>query len=184
MDRFLIVLVNGVLSQAELITILSKSSTNFQIIEKNETFVILKTENKDELVKLFYNGNSKIETTNTGAVVTGILTATTNAKVGDHIALDHAATGGTVNATHFSGNITGTAATFTTVSIAGTITHEDVTNVDSVGIVTGGLGVRVLAGGIQAVGFYTGLSASGVATLGGNVSVGGRIAFGAGAAKG
>ena len=36
MDRFLIVLVNGVLSQAELITILSKSSTNFQIIEKNE----------------------------------------------------------------------------------------------------------------------------------------------------
>ena len=52
MDRFLIVLVNGVLSQAELITILSKSSTNFQIIEKNETFVILKTENKDELVKL------------------------------------------------------------------------------------------------------------------------------------
>ena len=104
---------------------------------------------KDESVKLFYNGNSKIETTNTGAVVTGILTATTNAKVGDHIALDHAATGGTVSATHFSGNITGTAATFTTVSVAGTITHEDVTNVDSVGIVTAGAGFRATTGGIQ-----------------------------------
>ena len=100
-----------------------------------------------------------------GTVVTGVCTADTFK--GD-----------------FSGNIVGTAATFTTVSIAGTITHEDVTNVDSVGIVTGGLGVRVLSGGIQAVGFYTGLSASGVATLGGNVSVGGSIAFGDGLAKG
>ena len=52
MDKFLIVLVNGLLSQAELITMLSKSSTNSQIIERNETFVILETENKDELVKL------------------------------------------------------------------------------------------------------------------------------------
>ena len=52
MDRFLIVLVNGLLSQAELITMLSKSGTNSQIIERNETFVILETEIKDELVKL------------------------------------------------------------------------------------------------------------------------------------
>ena len=100
-----------------------------------------------------------------GTVVTGVCTADTFK--GD-----------------FSGNIVGTAATFTTVSISGTMTHEDVTNVDSVGIVTGGLGVRVLSGGIQAVGFYTGLSASGVATLGGNVSVGGSISFGDGLAKG
>ena len=52
MDRFLIILVNGLLSQAELITMLSKSGTNSQIIERNETFVILETENKDELVNV------------------------------------------------------------------------------------------------------------------------------------
>ena len=34
------------------------------------------------------------------------------------------------------------------VSIGGTLTYEDVTNVDSVGIVTAGLGLRVTAGGI------------------------------------
>jgi len=53
---------------------------------------------------------------------------------------------GIVTATTFSGNITGTAATFTTVSIGGTLTYEDVTNVDSVGVVTARQGIRVGAG--------------------------------------
>ena len=45
------------------------------------------------------------------------------------------------------GNVTGVAATFTgSVSIAGTLTYEDVTNVDSVGLVTARSGVRVDAG--------------------------------------
>ena len=71
-----------------------------------------------------------------GAVVTGIITATT-----------------------FSGNITGVAATFTgNVSIAGTLTYEDVTNVDSVGLVTARSGVRVTDGGLVVT--------SGVSTLG------------------
>jgi len=61
-----------------------------------------------------------------GAVVTGVITATT-----------------------FSGNFTGVAATFTgNVSIAGTLTYEDVTNVDSVGLVTARSGVRVTDGGL------------------------------------
>jgi len=56
---------------------------------------------------------------------------------------------GVVTATTFSGNITGTAATFTgNVSIAGTLTYEDVTNVDSVGIITARTGVRIDAGGL------------------------------------
>ena len=142
--------------------IISGSTLSLQNQAKNETLAEFA---ENAAADLYYDNTKRIETTNTGAVVTGILTATTNAKVGDYIALDHAATGGTVTATHFSGNITGTAATFTTVSVAGTITHEDVTNVDSVGIVTGGLGVRVLSGGIQAVGFYTGFNAAGVATF-------------------
>lgn len=49
-----------------------------------------------------------------------------------------------LSAPTFSGNITGTAATFTgNVSIAGTLTYEDVTNVDSIGIVTARSGAHV-----------------------------------------
>ena len=38
------------------------------------------------------------------------------------------------------------------VSIGGTLTYEDVTNIDSVGIITAQAGIKVLAGGINAVG--------------------------------
>ena len=56
-----------------------------------------------------------------GVIVTGIATATT-----------------------FDGNITGTTGTFTgNVSIAGTLTYDDVTRIDSVGIVTAGGGLFV-----------------------------------------
>ena len=47
------------------------------------------------------------------------------------------------------------------VSIAGTLTYEDVTNVDSIGIVTARTGIQVLAGGINAVGVVTATSFSG-----------------------
>jgi hypothetical protein len=53
-------------------------------------------------------------------------------------------------------NITGVAATFT-----GVLTYEDVTNVDSVGIVTAQTGIKVLAGGIDAVGVVTATSFKG-----------------------
>jgi hypothetical protein len=64
------------------------------------------------------------------------------------------------------GNITGTAATFTgNVSIAGTLTYEDVTNVDSVGLITARVrckgncwGVDITAGGLNVT--------AGVSTLG------------------
>ena len=102
---------------------------------------------------------------------------------------------GVVTATTFSGafagNITGNATGLTgtpsitvqditavQVSVSGTMTYEDVTNVDSVGIITAGLGLRVSSGGIQAVGVYTGLKASGVSTLSGWVSCGDTVALG------
>ena len=51
-------------------------------------------------------------------------------------------TSGILTATTFKGNIVGTAATFTgPVTIGGTLTYEDVTNIDSVGIVTARTGV-------------------------------------------
>lgn len=57
---------------------------------------------------------------------------------------------GVVTATTFSGNITGTTATFTgNVSVGGTLTYEDVTNVDSVGLITARSGIRITDGGLQ-----------------------------------
>ena len=47
------------------------------------------------------------------------------------------------------------------LSIGGTVTSEDVTNVDSLGIVTARTGIKVLAGGINAVGVVTATSFSG-----------------------
>ena len=87
-----------------------------------------------------------------GATVTGVVTAT----------------GG------FSGNATGLTGTPSItvqdvtaeyVSIGGTLTYDDVINVDSVGIVTAGRGVRIPDGGIDIIGITTGLSVSGVATF-------------------
>tara|TARA_B100000085_G_scaffold261016_1_gene265002 strand:- start:24 stop:323 length:300 start_codon:yes stop_codon:yes gene_type:complete len=47
------------------------------------------------------------------------------------------------------------------VSVGGVLTYQDVTNVDSVGIITAQTGIRVLAGGINAVGVVTATSFSG-----------------------
>ena len=72
-----------------------------------------------------------------GIVVTGVATATDFS----------GASGG---AADFPNGLTGTAATFTgNVSIGGTLTYEDVTNIDSVGIVTARTGVKVTAGGVD-----------------------------------
>jgi len=54
--------------------------------------------------------------------------------------------------------VTGVAATFT-----GVLTYEDVTNIDSVGIVTARTGIKVLAGGINIVG--GGATVAGIATF-------------------
>ena len=60
------------------------------------------------------------------------------------------------------------------VSIAGTLTYQDVTNVDSVGIATARVGLDVLSGGINAVGIVTadGLDAIGIQSGGVNITTG------------
>lgn len=70
---------------------------------------------------------------------------------------------GVATAASFSGNVTGNIAgatgSFTgNVSVGGTLTYEDVTNIDSVGIITARTGIKVLAGGINAVGVVTATS--------------------------
>ena len=79
-----------------------------------------------------------------GVVVTGVITATSFSGnlTGD-------VTGNVVgNVTgNVSGNITGTTGTFSgNVSVGGTLTYEDVTNVDSVGVITARSGIRIGAG--------------------------------------
>jgi len=96
-------------------------------------------------------------------------------KVGTAI---QAGTAGVLTATTFSGglsgDITGSACTFTTgtfngnVTIGGTLTYEDVTNIDSLGIVTARAGVNV-SGGQLAVGVAYSVGAAGVATAAGFV---------------
>ena len=56
------------------------------------------------------------------------------------------------------------------VTIGGTLTYEDVTNIDSVGLITARTGVRVTAGGLQVT--------AGVSTLTGWVSCGDTVALG------
>ena len=98
-----------------------------------------------------------------GANVTGVITATTF-KGGAEI------TSGTISAT----SVTATTGTFTSnVSIGGTLTYEDVTNIDSVGIITARTGVKVTAGGIDIVG--GGINAVGVVTATNDIKANGNI---------
>mgnify|MGYP005674425937 FL=1 len=85
-----------------------------------------------------------------GIQVTGVVTATVLdttvpfLNAGSNIQLGNA---GVVTATSFSGNlvggtVSGTTGTFSgSVSVGGTLTYEDVTNIDSVGVVTARTGV-------------------------------------------
>ena len=74
-----------------------------------------------------------------GANVTGVVTATTF-KGGAEI------TSGTISAT----SVTAASGTFNgPVTIGGTLTYEDVTNIDSVGVITARQGIKVNAGGVD-----------------------------------
>ena len=74
---------------------------------------------------------------------------------------------GTGSPTFTNGLVCSGVGTFSSqVSIAGTLTYEDVTEIDSVGIVTARTGIKVLAGGANIVGVST-------ATLGVDVTAGG-----------
>ena len=117
-----------------------------------------------------------------GITVTGIVTASTlnsvtnNVDVDDFISVGnniHLGNAGVVTATSFSGNvvggtISGTTGTFSgNVSVGGTLTYEDVTNIDSVGLVTARDGLIV-----------TGVTTSTAADIDDFISVGSNIHLG------
>ena len=81
--------------------------------------------------------------------------STANSKVGNTIVTRNAAGGFVAGDVTFD-NIVGAAATFNgNVSIAGTLTYEDVTNIDSIGIITARDGINVSGGGINVTGVST-----------------------------
>ena len=72
-------------------------------------------------------------------------------------------------------NVSGIATFASDVSIGGTLTYEDVTNIDSVGLITARSGVRISSGGLNIVGLTTGLHVSGVSTFTGDLYVASNI---------
>ncbi len=63
---------------------------------------------------------------------------------------------------NISGSLVATTGSFTgNVSVANTLTYEDITNINSTGVVTARTGIDVTAGGIDAVGVVTATSFSG-----------------------
>ena len=93
------------------------------------------------------------QTTLVGLNVAGVGTFANNIHANGNIVGD--------NATNITGinNISAVSASFSgNVSIGGTLTYEDVTNVDAIGIITARSGIKVLAGGINAVGVITATS--------------------------
>ena len=103
--------------------------------------------------------NNQIRLTSGGALQNIVSVATTSLNATGQSTLSNVTAGvvtaGTLNATTF-GPISGSTATFTgNVSIGGTLTYEDVTNVDSIGLITARNGVQVDSGGINVTGVST-----------------------------
>jgi hypothetical protein len=102
-----------------------------------------------------------------GVVVTGVATATTfdgNATTATTATTASNASGLTGTPNIVVGSVQGTTGTFSgNVSVGGTLTYEDVTNIDSVGVVTARTGVRVNAGGLVVT--------AGISTIGAGISV-------------
>ena len=93
-----------------------------------------------------------------GAVVTGVATATT---------FSGNATGLTGTPSIVVGSVTGTTGAFSgNVSVGGTLTYEDVTNIDSIGIITARSGIEF---GVSGAGGT--ITSAGVATFAGQITV-------------
>ena len=100
-----------------------------------------------------------------GSGITGIVT---NLVAGDNISLNNST--GTVTITGLAKTdrinaeslvVSGVATFSSNVTIGGTLTYEDVTNIDSVGLITARNGINVSSGGINVTGIVTATSYDG-----------------------
>ena len=109
----------------------------------------------------FYGGGAGITGITTGVSVQGLTATSTLEKV----VLTSTAQGGVANTMAINSNLYWNNSTSTlyapNVNVSGTMTQEDVQNVDSTGIVTGGLGLRATKGGVEVT--------AGVSTFGANI---------------
>ena len=114
------------------------------------------------------NGNLNVSGVVTASSFVGGLTGSVTGNV--------TGTASTAQGLSGSPNITvGTITASGNVSVGGTLSYLDVTNIDSVGIVTAQKGIQVLANGLDITGFSTfktGVSVTGVVTTTGGVHVG------------
>ena len=110
-----------------------------------------------------------------GASITGVLTATSfsgslaGTASNATVAVNAQGLTGTPNIT--VGTVSGTTGTFSgNVSVGGTLTYDDVTNIDSVGLVTARTGVKVTAGGVNVTAGGINVTA-GVSTFSGGTKI-------------
>ena len=88
--------------------------------------------------------------------VSGITSITAQANEINFFRSNGALAGLQLNGVNF--NTTTGVSTFNNLNVGGVLTYEDVTNVDSIGVITARSGIKVLAGGINAVGVVTATS--------------------------
>ena len=127
------------------------------------------------------------------STINGNLTITGAIDVDGHTELDDVNVSGAITATTFTGNLTGTAGGLSgspnitinnlvgvAATFSGVVTYEDVTNIDSVGIITAQSGLRVVGGGLTVTGVSTFFSNVGINTDSPteNLSVNGNVVFG------
>ena len=88
---------------------------------------------------------------------------------------------GIATAGTFKGTIEATTASFSgNVSIGGTLTYEDVTNIDSVGIITARQGIKVTTGGVDVTAGGIDVTAGGINVTAGGINVAGIVTAGNG----
>ena len=133
-------------------------------------------------------GNIIVQANPGGVVINGIATATTfvgnlTGNVTGNVTGNTSGTAGGLTGTPniTVGSVTATSGSFSgDVNIGGVLTYEDVTNIDSVGLITARSGINVPAGGIEITGVATATSFSGSnIDISGTLDVDGTATFGA-----
>ena len=108
-----------------------------------------------------------------GANVTGVITATSFSGSGANLTgIDATALKDSNGTVRVQANTTGAVITGN-VSVGGTLTYEDVTNIDSVGVITARSGVKINVGGVNIAG--GGINAVGVVTATNDIKANGNI---------
>ena len=121
---------------------------------------------------LFVHGDGRVTGVLTAGNFSGNLTGAVTSSGALSVTDTTSSTSTTTGALKVSGGIGVAKSIFVGegISIAGTITYNDVTNIDSIGIVTGGKGLRATTGGL--------IVSAGVATIGAKLSVAGITSLG------